>query len=234
MDVALYGEADYAETVDLLTESFCAADPVEAALSITHDEFRAMIRLELDAVPPNDLSVVMRDPATARLIAVTIVTDGAAEPVDSCAPVSPKFAPISEIARSCHDRYFATRTVEPGSHAYVFAAAVHPERLGQGLGVRIVHAALENARARGYRAAFSMTTNRASARIVEGLGFKAIDSVSYQDYRYEGRAVFASITGHPGIVLWEHPDLTQPARPAVSQDIATRMRSRDAMNTQRS
>lgn len=206
MDVSLFGGGDRLETVEMMTASFCRFDPVEVALSVTPEEFRTMIALELAAVPPDDLSLVGRDEKTGRIIAAAIVTDATAEPVDSCGPASVKLAPIADIARTYHDRYFATRRIEPGSHAYIFAIGIHPDRVGGGLGWRIAVEAVRRAVLRGYRAAFSMTTNRASARILQRLGFQVVESVRYQDYRYEGRAVFASISD-PSIDLWECADL---------------------------
>lgn len=210
MDLSLFAEEDLGETVEMLTASFCRYDPVEVALSVTPDEFRTMISLELAAVPPNDLSLVGRDNETGRIVAAIIVTDATAEPVDSCGPASAKLAPIADIARTFHDRYFAKRRIEPGSHAYIFALGIHPDMVSKGLGWRITGEALRLAARRGYRAAFAMTTNRASARILQRYAFTAIESIAYQDYRYEGRAVFASIPD-PSIDLMECADLQELA-----------------------
>lgn len=207
MTLSLFTERDCAETIDVLAESFCRNDPIEAALSITPDEFQTMIRLELDAVPREDLSMVMRDDGTGRIVAVAIATDAMADPVDSGAKASAKFAPIAEIARTCHDRYFAARTILPGSHLYIFAIGVLPASSGRGLGRSIVGAMLEHARTKGYRAAFTLATNVVSARIFQGFGFEPIYSIRYQDYRHNGMAVFASIKDSPSIDLMECPDL---------------------------
>lgn len=208
MTSSLFSERDCDEAIEVLTESFCRNDPIEAALAITPDEFRAMIRLELAAVPREDLSMVLREGETDRIVAVAIATDAMAEPVDSGAQASAKFAPIAEISRTCHDRYFATRTISPGSHLYFFAFGVLPESSGRGLGRSLVGAMLEHARTKGYRAAFTLATNVISARIFKGFGFESIDSIRYQDYRHQGKAVFASIKDSPSLDLMECPDLS--------------------------
>ncbi len=201
-----FGEKDYREAVELLTESFCSHDPIEIALSITPDEFRTMISLELEAVQRNGLSLVVREPG-GRMVAAAIAMDALAPPVDSCGPASPKFAPIAEIARRFHDSYFSTRTVAAGSTVYLFAIGVLPGCLGRGLGRLICRASLRNAREKGYRSAFALTTNTASGRMLLSSGFDVIDRVLYQDYRYDNRAVFASVTDHPSIDLMECRDL---------------------------
>lgn len=203
MLLSLFGETDYAEAVEVLTESFCHNDPIELALGIQPDEFRVMIRAELDAVPPDDMSMLVRDADTGRMLAIMLAYDATTEAVDSGSSASPKFRPIAEISREVHGRYFAARTVVPGSHLYLFALGVLPEMAGRGIGTRLTGAVLERARDRGYSAAFSMATNPASSRILKWFGFDVIETIGYGDYRFEGEAVFASISDSGGIDVLE-------------------------------
>lgn len=201
------GENDYRETVDLLTETFCRNDPVEIAMKITPDEFRVMIEPELDAVLNNGLSIAARNPKTGRLIGTILASDALADTVDSRGKVSKKFEPISEIARDFHHFYLSTRSVQSGTCLYLFVIGIHPDFSGHGFGKKLTGEVLNCARRKGYRSAFSLTTNLASTRILKHFKFEPIKTQDYQSYRFQGVPVFSSITDHPGINLMELADL---------------------------
>lgn len=204
---SLYRGDDRRDAIEVLTQGFCHGDPVEAALSITPDEFRVMIGIEIDAIRDDDLSVISRDAQTARARAVAIAVDAASEPVDSCAPASAKFDPIARISRILDERYRAGRSIAPGTDLYVFAVGVLPSLMRRGLGRAIIGAVLRNARERGYATAHAMTTNLASRRLFEGFGFEFSDGIRYQEYRHDGRAVFASVVDDPSVDIMVCPDL---------------------------
>ena len=200
-------EADRYEAIDLLTEAFCLNDPIEIALRITPDEFRKMIEPELDAVLHNNLSLVAREVGSGRMVGVLLAADALSESVDSCSAASRKFDPISEIARNLSNFYLNNRDVLPGACLYLFVVGVHPEATGNGFGKMLIGRVLQNARQRGFQSAYALATNLGSMCILERHGFHGIKEVDYQTYRYQGRAVFASITEHPGIVLMENDNL---------------------------
>lgn len=205
---SIFGRSDYNEVVDLLTESFCKNDPIETALQITPNEFRTMVEFELQAVVDNRLGVIARQAETGRLAGVVIAADARAEQVKSGDKISPKFDPINEIARSFNDFYMSTRNILPGSCLYLFMVGVHPEMTGNGIAKKLFRETLGNAESKGYKSAFSMTTNLISTNALKNIGFLSIKTLHYQSYYFQGRPVFSSITDNPGVDLLELNDLS--------------------------
>jgi ribosomal protein S18 acetylase RimI-like enzyme len=81
--------------------------------------------------------------------------------------------------------------------------AVDPRFTGQGVAQRLVETSLQMAQSRGYRCAVTEATGLISQRVFRKLGFEERFRVSYAEYKYEGRAVFASIVAHGGTALME-------------------------------
>lgn len=197
--------------VDLLTHAFCHHDPIESALRITLDEFRLMLELELPTLLRNELCMVARSADSPCLVGSIIAMDAVAETVDSSGKISRKFQPIGEIARNFHDDYLATRNLQPGSCLYLYMIGVSSSMTGRGIATLLIREVLVNARARGYRSAFALTTNLGSATSLENLGFQSLRTLSYQTYRYQNSRIFSSITEHPGIALMAHESLADLA-----------------------
>ena len=71
------------------------------------------------------------------------------------------------------------------------------------MGQQLITSCLENGARKGYRLAFAEATNRVSQHIFRKQGFVERVRRTYQDYRYQGEAVFASITGHAEAILMD-------------------------------
>lgn len=198
-----------------MTEAFCQHDPVESALKITPDEFRVLVELELQAVLGNDLSLAGRDAHSGRMVGALVAMDALTGSADCRGRISQKFEPISEIARNLHDFYIENRKIVPGSCLYVFMIGVRSDIAGHGIGKMLIREGLKNARTKGYRSAFVMTTNLASANVFESHRFRTLKTVSYQTFRYKDRLEFASITQHPGIALMERECLVDSSQDAA-------------------
>jgi ribosomal protein S18 acetylase RimI-like enzyme len=113
------------------------------------------------------------------------------------------FAPVDALLDSLDDDYRRTRTIVEGSHAHFNMLAVAPASSGRGIAQRIVELSLAHAAGRGFRFAFTEATGRASQHIFRKLGFQERHTVAYEDFRFDGRPVFASIDSTVGIVLME-------------------------------
>ena len=71
---------------------------------------------------------------------------------------------------------------------------------GRGIAQELVRASLANGAQRGFRRAVTIATNPVSQHIFRKLGFAALATTSYADYRHDGKAVFASIADRGGPV----------------------------------
>ena len=101
------------------------------------------------------------------------------------------------------DDYRRTRSIVEGRHAHFNMLAVVPTLSGRGIAQKLVELGLENAARRGYRFAVTEATGPVSQHIFRKLGFKQRHVVAYEDFRFDGRPVFAAIESTRGIMLME-------------------------------
>ena len=81
--------------------------------------------------------------------------------------------------------------------------AVDTNFVGHGIAQQLVTACLSNASQKGYTHAVTEATGVVSQRVFRKLGFTDRANVTYADYRYEGRPVFASIRDHTATILMD-------------------------------
>lgn len=104
---------------------------------------------------------------------------------------------------SLDKQYQGGRKIATGEYLHLFMIAVDEAFTGRGIAQRMVEACLANGRRRGYTHAVTEATGVVSQHVFRKLGFVERVRVSYQDYRYEGRAVFERIREHEGAVLMD-------------------------------
>ena len=115
-------------------------------------------------------------------------------------PVS--FAPVGALLEILDEDYRHTQTIVEGSHAHLnMLAVLHSS--WQGHRPEFSQALYGERRQRGYRFAVTEANGPISQHIFRKLGFHERFLVSYQDFRFDNRPVFASITSTPGIMLME-------------------------------
>jgi ribosomal protein S18 acetylase RimI-like enzyme len=110
--------------------------------------------------------------------------------------------------------YRQGRTIAPGHYLHLFMLGVDPRFGGRGIAQQLVAACLSNGREKGFTHAVTEATGVVSQHIFRKLGFTERLRVPYQDYRYEGRPVFASIREHDATILMDRPlSITPSASP---------------------
>ena len=85
----------------------------------------------------------------------------------------------------------------------LFLLGVAQPFTGWGIAQQLVAVCLENGVQNGYRVAVTEATNSVAQHVFRQQGFVECVQRSYQDYRYSGNAVFASIKGHIGLILMD-------------------------------
>jgi len=202
-DYGLYTAQDAAEMARLLGEVFSRRDPPAAAVGLTPSEFETFVRLFCLKAAVEGLTIVARRAATRELVGALLTEDSASAPPDGMDRLSPKFEPIFDILGQLDTEYRADRTWRPGESIHLFLLGVAESVAGRGVAQRLVSMCLENGTRRGYQLAVTEATNTTSQHIFRKQGFVERVRRSYRDHRFDGRAVFASITEHGGPMLMD-------------------------------
>ncbi|HEX4497520.1 MAG TPA: hypothetical protein VIE43_17735 [Thermoanaerobaculia bacterium] len=202
-----YGSAeasDLDEVASFLGAVFAANDPLALTLGVTPGEFAELARCFASGAGDDGLSIVARRAYTGELVGVLVATDGSAAPPSGLERLSPKFAPVFDLLGGLDAEYRQSMIPPPlGVWLHLLLLGVPEPFGGRDVGSQLLACCLENTTRRGYRVASAEATHSASQHILRKQGF--VDRVrrSYQEYRFEGKAVFASIEGHSGPILME-------------------------------
>jgi GNAT superfamily N-acetyltransferase len=132
-----------------------------------------------------------------------LTEDSASAPPGGMDRLSAKFDPIFDILGQLDAEHRGDRVVRPGESLHLFLLGVDDRVSGRGVAQRLVAACLENGVRKGYRRAVTEATNEVSQRVFGKQGFVERARRSYEEYRFGGRAVFASIAEHSGPMLME-------------------------------
>jgi hypothetical protein len=199
----VYRASDSDEMVRLLGEVFAQADPPAVAAGLTPSEFEDFVRLFCPKAAVDGLTIVARSSETGEMIGALLTEDSASEPPPGLDRVSPKFNPILDILGKLDTAYRGGRDVRSGESVHLFLLGVARKFAGQGVAHQLVFRCVENAVREGYRAAVTEATNRTSQHIFRKQGFVERVRLSYEDHRFGGEAVFASIAEHGGPILMD-------------------------------
>ncbi len=195
--------SDVDTVVRLLAGAFSAAEPPAVAMELSDDEMAGLVSLLAPRALADGLTVVARAGDSGELAGVMLSDDFAAASIVDLHRVSRKFRPIFAMLDTLDAHYRDGRTIVPGQHLHLFMLAVDSRFAGQGIAQGLVETCMEYGRRKGYRHAVTEATGVVSQRVFRKLAFEERFRVSYRDYRYQGRAVFASIVGHEGAALME-------------------------------
>jgi ribosomal protein S18 acetylase RimI-like enzyme len=172
-------------------------------MGITPDEFEVMAADDIQALVRDGLSVVACVSTTGQIVGVMVARDACSR-VPGGVDVSDKFKPIAALVDTLTADYMAHKRLTPGRVLYPYMLGVDSRFGGDGIGTGVTEATLTHARRRGYTESFLVATNTRSQQLFRCLGFVEKDRVSYSDFLFEGKAVFASITDS-AIILMELP-----------------------------
>ena len=204
LDEIRYGlpeSEDLAEMAQVIGEVFSRFDPLGVAIGMTAEELQAFVVVFGPKAVAEGLTIIARE-RSGRLVGAMFSDDFATPPPDlENLPVS--FAPVGALLESLDEEYRHTQTIVVGSHAHLNMLAVLPARAGMGIAQNLVKICMENAAKRGYRFAVTEANGPVSQHIFRKLGFRERFTVSYKDFRFDDRPVFASIESTKGTMLME-------------------------------
>jgi ribosomal protein S18 acetylase RimI-like enzyme len=203
IECGLFQSSDTAAVVQLLARVFSAAEPPAIAMGLTPADLERFVRLLCPRALADGLTIVARDFESQQIAGVLLTDDFAVPPVLAGGEISDKFLPILAMLDNLDEQYRQSRSIVAGQSLHLFMLAVDEHFAGRGIAQQLVTACLANGRQKGYTHAVTEATGAVSQHVFRKLGFGDRFRVSYQDYRYDARAVFASIRDHEAAILMD-------------------------------
>ena len=194
--------ADVERMIDVIATAFSAGDPPAVAMGLSLAELRVFLKLLAPGAVEDGLTIVART-ADGEVAGALLSDDFGAPPPLDAEQFSPRFLPIFALLDSLDDRYRSGCEITRGEYLHLFMLAVDARFSGRGIAQGLIRACLENGARKGYRWAVTEATGVVSQGVFRKLGFEERCRVGYREFRYEGEAVFASITGPDGVTLMD-------------------------------
>jgi len=200
-DVAKPSDSD--EIICLLARVFSESEPPAVAMDLSFHDFEQFLQFLVPAIIPDGLTVVSRKLDAGALAGVLFTEDFATPPALDLSRISPKFLPILSMLNSLDEQFRKGRTISPGKYLHLFMLAVDVSCAGQGIGQGLIQACIDNGSRKRYRTALTEATGKVSQHIFHKNGFVDRFRVSYGNFTYENRAVFAAIREHEEAILMD-------------------------------
>jgi ribosomal protein S18 acetylase RimI-like enzyme len=194
---------DAEEVVRLLAAVFSQSEPPAVAMDLSFRDLEQFLQSLAPRAIADGLTLVARSRYTRKLAGVLLTDDFASPPALDLRQISSKVLPIFSLLETLDAQFRKGTTISPGEYLHLFMLAVDGQFAGRGIGQELVKACLANGFRKGYRKALTEATGRVSQHVFRKQGFTDRFSVSYRDFLYEGKAVFASIQGHESAILME-------------------------------
>ncbi len=194
---------DAEEIVRLLATVFSESEPPTVAMGLSFQDLEQFLQLFTPRAIADGLTVVARSRDTRNLAGTLLTDDFASPPALDLNQISAKFLPIFSMLQTLDERFRTGKTISAGEYLHLFMLGVDGRFAGCGIGQGLVKACLDNGFRKGYRIALTEATGRISQRVFRKQGFVDRFSVSYRDFRFEDKNVFASIQAHENATLMD-------------------------------
>lgn len=199
----VFETSDQDEMAALLAETFSRYDPPAVALEVSAEEFALPVRLSCPAAAAEGLTIVARSADTGEMAGALLTADFTAPPPPGFEQVSEKLLPMFTLLEQMDAWYQRDKVIEPGAYLHLLLLGVARPFTGRQVAQRLVAACEENGRRKGYHMAVTEASGSVSQHIFRKQGYIDRFQISYQEYRYQGEPVFASIEGHRGVILMD-------------------------------
>ena len=194
---------DTDEMARMLGETFSRREPPAVALGITAGEFETFVQLLCPAAVAEELTIVARRADTGEMIGALLTEDSASAMPHGMDGLTRKFDPIFDILGQLETEYRAGHAARHGESMHLYLLGVAESASGHGVAKQLVAECLETGARKGYRVAVTEATTKASQHVFRRLGFRERVHRSYEQHRFNGHAVFASVAEHGGPILMD-------------------------------
>ena len=194
--------ADSRDIIQLIAKVFSESEPPAVAVGLTTADMENFLGNIVPRILSHGLTITARDDKE-ELAGALLTEDLALSPDFNPSLVSRRFTPIMAMLKELDSKYLWGQTVRPRDYLHLLMLAVDPRLSGYGIAQALVANCLKNGAPKGYRTAVTEATGNVSQHVFRKQGFVERIRVSYQDFRCDGKAPFASILEHHGAVLMD-------------------------------
>jgi len=194
---------DTDEMARMLGETFSRREPPAVALGITAGEFETFVQLLCPAAVTEGLTIVARRTDTGEMVGALLTEDSASAMPHGMDGLTSKFDPIFDILGQLDTEYRRGHSAQHGESMHLYLLGVAESATGHGVAKQLVAECLETGARKGYRVAVTEATTKVSQHVFGRLGFSERVHRSYEQHRFNGRAVFASVSEHGGPILMD-------------------------------
>ena len=187
----------------MLGETFSRREPPAVALGITAGEFETFVQLLCPAAVTEGLTIVARRTDTGEMVGALLTEDSASAMPHGMDGLTSKFDPIFDILGQLDTEYRRGHSAQHGESMHLYLLGVAESATGHGVAKHLVAECLETGARKGYRVAVTEATTKVSQHVFGRLGFSERVHRSYEQHRFNGRAVFASVSEHGGPILMD-------------------------------
>lgn len=195
--------SDSDDIVRLLAKVFSESDPPAVAMALSFGDMEQFLQFIVPRVIPDGLTIVSRSKETGKLAGAFLTNDFASPPAVDFSQISPKFRPILSMLETLDAQFRRGKTISVGESLHLFMLGVDGQFAGRGVGHALVKTCVDNGCKKGYRTAVTEATGRVSQHIFRKNSFVERFSVSYREFVYENKLVFASIEQHEKAILMD-------------------------------
>ena len=192
---------DEKEIIHLLSTVFSESEPPSVAVGLTFRDMELYLQLVASKIIQEGLTVLARGTASGKLAGVLLTHDFASPPAVGLDQISLRLLPILAMVETLEKQFRRARKILVGEGLHLLLLGVDENFAGRGIGQGLVKACLDNGFQKGYGMAVTEASWKISHHVFRKQGFVDRFSVSYRDFLYEDRAVFASIQEHEGAIL---------------------------------
>lgn len=193
--------------VRVLSESF-AREPMSAALGLSARQLAPLIASFMPECTTNCLSVLAVPVGDEDTVAGAFICRDFKSPLPDAVPDAfPWFFPIAQILAAVDEAYESGQPqLKLGDAVDLWMVGVPPggRFAKKGIATNLFRVGADLARKRSFKRCVSECTGHYSQTAAKKTGFKERARISYKDFRFEGRPVFAGIEPpHTHVIFFE-------------------------------
>ena len=186
---------DLEEAIYCSVSAFINGEPTTKAVGGTPEDFHYMMTIFCQACVEEGLSLIAKDKHTGQIIGNAISKDFLTFPQEGLEKISPALLSGFSIFEKLENDYKAQHPVKQGELCHLLSLGVLESFRLSNIGTELVLKAHDLAQKHQFKGVIAQVSNPISQHILlNKFGYEEVDAISYQDFEYQGRKIFSSIT----------------------------------------
>ncbi|XP_077980684.1 uncharacterized protein LOC144435912 [Glandiceps talaboti] len=191
-------ENDVEEATQVLSDAFTGREPLTVCLGIKVNDDIANTKRHCEKAAQDGVSMVAVDTTQSKIVGVaTTFTMKSAEEKDDGLPPLRIFRPILALLNRlvrCFMKHPEYGSIPTHKIIHFQKLGVHKDYAGHGIGTMLRKSNTQLARSKGCEMAIATATAPATHKMYTRLGFTELYEIKYEEFEFEGRRPFESVT----------------------------------------